>query len=82
MLVLSRKVDQSIEIDGRIKVKIVKIKGNRVTVGIDAPDDVAILRGELTDWLDPAFENRPEPQSEIVLRSIGDREVDSFAFAI
>jgi carbon storage regulator CsrA len=50
MLVLSRKVDESINIDGRIKIKIVKLKGNRVTIGIEAPDDVSILRGELGDW--------------------------------
>jgi len=56
MLVLSRKVDESIHIDGRIKIKIVKLKGNRVTIGIEAPDDVTILRGELGDWSELSFD--------------------------
>lgn len=47
MLVLSRKPGESIVIDGRITVTINRVSGNRVTVGIDAPSDVHILRGEL-----------------------------------
>ena len=50
MLVLSRKAGESIHIDGRIKVKILKLKGNQVRIGIDAPSDVAIVRSELGDW--------------------------------
>ena len=50
MLVLSRKSGESIVIDGRIEVKIVKLKGNQVRIGIEAPSDVPILRGELGDW--------------------------------
>jgi carbon storage regulator CsrA len=52
MLVLSRKADESIHIGGRIKIRIVKIKGNRVRIGIEAPEDVAIVRGELADLSD------------------------------
>jgi carbon storage regulator len=50
MLVLSRKAGESIHIDGRIKVKILKLKGNQVKIGIDAPSDVDIARNELCDW--------------------------------
>jgi carbon storage regulator CsrA len=49
MLVLSRKANEAIHIDGRIIIKIVKIKGNRVKIGIEAPEDVAIARGELDE---------------------------------
>jgi carbon storage regulator len=52
MLVLSRKVGEEIRIDGQIKVRIVKISGNRVRIGIDAPDDVQIIRQELNEWND------------------------------
>ncbi len=48
MLVLSRKVGDKLVIDGNITVEIVKIQGNRITLGIAAPADVKILRGELT----------------------------------
>ena len=47
MLVLSRKVDQEIVIDGNIRVRVLKVKGNTIRLGIDAPRDVHIARGEL-----------------------------------
>lgn len=47
MLVLSRKQSESIVIGDRITVTILRLKGNTVRVGIEAPDDVPILRGEL-----------------------------------
>jgi carbon storage regulator CsrA len=48
MLVLSRKVGETLLIDGNITVKVVRIQGNRITLGIEAPSDVKILRGELS----------------------------------
>lgn len=47
MLVLSRKVGEKLVIDGNITVEVVKIQGNRITLGLVAPADVKILRGEL-----------------------------------
>jgi len=48
MLVLSRKVGDKLVIDGNITVEVVKIQGNRISLGIVAPSNVKILRGELT----------------------------------
>ena len=47
MLVLSRKVGQEILIGDNVRITITKVSGNRVTLGIEAPDHVRILRGEL-----------------------------------
>ncbi len=47
MLVLSRKVNEEIIIDGRIRVQIVQVRGKTIRIGISAPSDVKILRGEL-----------------------------------
>ena len=47
MLVLSRKVGEKLVIDGNITVEVVRIQGNRVTLGLVAPANVKILRGEL-----------------------------------
>lgn len=49
MLVLSRKVGEKVVINGNVTVEIVRIQGNRITIGIEAPSDVKILRGELAE---------------------------------
>ena len=47
MLVLSRKESQRIRLGDSIVVTIVKISGDKVRVGIDAPTEVLVLRDEL-----------------------------------
>lgn len=47
MLVLSRKEGERIVIGDNITLVISKVNGNRVTIGIEAPRDVKIVRGEL-----------------------------------
>lgn len=49
MLVLSRRVGESIVIDDRITVTIVDIRGDKVRVGIEAPRDVPVHRKEVSD---------------------------------
>lgn len=59
MLVLSRKRNQSIQIAGGIEIRITKIKGNTVQLGIDAPPNVSIVRSELLEK-----ETTPSPRSQ------------------
>ncbi len=47
MLVLSRKAGQRIHIGDDVVVEIRRVAGNRVTIALEAPRDVRILRGEL-----------------------------------
>lgn len=47
MLVLSRKEGEKILIGDDIELEIVRISGNRITLGITAPNSVKILRSEL-----------------------------------
>src|SRR3954466_11185292 len=47
MLVLSRKVGERIHVGDNMVLEIRRIAGNRVTVALEAPRDVRILRGEL-----------------------------------
>jgi carbon storage regulator len=55
MLVLSRKNGESIRIGEEIEITVVGIEGNRIRLGIQAPQDVRVLRAELCvhqsqDW--------------------------------
>lgn len=47
MLILSRKLNESIVIDGRIVVKVVRVEGDVVKLGIQAPSDVPVHRQEV-----------------------------------
>src|SRR5262249_12920385 len=47
MLVLTRKLQQQIKIGEQITVTILRVKGNTVRVGITAPREVRVIRGEL-----------------------------------
>ena len=47
MLVLSRKEGEKLVIGDNISVVVTRVAGNRVTLGIEAPADVRIVRGEL-----------------------------------
>lgn len=47
MLILTRKKDESIIINGNIEVKILEIEDGKVSIGITAPKDVDIFRKEL-----------------------------------
>lgn len=49
MLILSRKSGESIVIDGRIKLTIVRVEGEAVKVGIEAPSQVPVHRQEVYD---------------------------------
>jgi len=47
MLVLSRKLDEEIVIGSNITIKVVRVIGNKVRLGISAPRSVKIRRGEM-----------------------------------
>jgi carbon storage regulator len=69
MLVLCRRPGEKVVIGNGITLTVVEVAGNKVRVGIDAPDDVRILRGELVggqdgpapghEPLDPDLAGRP-----------------------
>ena len=63
MLVLSRKKNESIVINGNIRIEVLQIKGKQIRLGITAPSSMKVLRGELP----------PRPEAG----KIGDRRTDS-----
>lgn len=56
MLVLSRKKNESIIIDGKIEIKIIEAEDGRVRIGIEAPKSIEIHRKEIFDLI--AEENK------------------------
>jgi carbon storage regulator len=51
MLVLSRKIGESIQIEGGIRVTVTEVRGGRVRLSIEAPLSVRVLRKEIADNL-------------------------------
>lgn len=51
MLILTRKSDESIIIGNNIKVKILKVQGNQVHLGIEAPRDLSVYREEIYEQI-------------------------------
>jgi carbon storage regulator len=47
MLVLTRRLGEEIVIDGNIRVTVVGVKGDKVRIGISAPDSVVVDRQEV-----------------------------------
>lgn len=64
MLVLTRKPDEQIRIGDDIVITIVRVKGNTIRVGIEAPKGVRVIRGELEG---KPKESAPSESSEIIL---------------
>ena len=65
MLVVSRRVDERIVVGDNITIVVNRIAGKRVTLGVEAPDDVRILRGEL----EPVAKAFDEPAEDRAGRS-------------
>jgi len=64
MLVLSRKQNQEIIIGDNIKITVLKMKGNTVRIGIEAPMDVSIRRGELPEKVTAVAEAKSNSSDE------------------
>ena len=64
MLVLSRKSNEAIVIDGKIRVTIVAIRGQCVKVGIDAPPSVPVHRSEVWQRIERETQTATFPTRE------------------
>ena len=59
MLVLTRKTGETISIDGNIVVQVVQVRGKQVRIGISAPKDKKVQRGELLPALNKVLMSKP-----------------------
>lgn len=81
MLVLSRKPGEQVVIDGGIVVTVTAIDGGRVKIGIEVPEDVSILRGELVDDQDVSvFSSQWRKADQVKLQAaLADADADAHA---
>ena len=73
MLVLARKLDESIVIGDKITVKVISVEKGVVKLGIDAPSDISIVRNELIEDVKDsniAASKRPSTQDLNVLSKL------------
>ena len=67
MLVLRRKVGESIVLAGVINISVLAVEGERVKIGINAPPDVTIVREELLRALSDTTSS-PDTSSSVQTR--------------
>lgn len=58
MLILTRKEGEALIIDNDVKIQVLAIKGNQVSIGIEAPDSVPIHREEIYKKIQQEQANR------------------------
>lgn len=68
MLVLARRVNESLMIGDEIEVKLLSIDGDTVRLGIEAPKDVLILRKELYSQVAEVNRSAVEASSEDIAK--------------
>jgi carbon storage regulator len=72
MLVLSRKQNERIRVGDSVVVTVVRVSGDKVRIGIEAPPNVRVLRDELDDSLgDVMLEAEAELPLTGLLRYVG-----------
>jgi carbon storage regulator len=60
MLVLSRKQNERIRVGESVVVTVVRVNGDKVRIGIEAPTDMRVLRDELEETGDVILEDSGE----------------------
>lgn len=64
MLVLTRKLGETIVIGDNIVVKVVDIHGKQIRLGIEAPTEITIFRGEIYERIKEEQRKSKESQEE------------------
>lgn len=77
MLILSRKPGETVVIDGRIRVKVIRVEGDVVKIGIEAPAEVSIHRQEVYDEIQRSNKEAAAPEQPIVPKILRNNKQNS-----
>ncbi len=73
MLVLSRKINESIVIDGRITVHVLRLEGEAVKLGVTAPLEIPVLRKEIYDEIQSSNREAVGVSRAVLKRVLGSK---------
>lgn len=68
MLILSRKVDEKIQIGNDILIQVISVSGDQVKIGVDAPKNVKVFRQEVFD--DIQRQNKEAAAGSVTLEAL------------
>ena len=71
MLVLTRRINESIVINDDVSVLVVEVRGDRVRLGIEAPKNVTVHRKEVYDVIRESDSDPPKKKKTAVNRNTG-----------
>ena len=64
MLILTRRIGESVMIDDEVKITVLGVKGNQVRIGIDAPKHVSVHREEIYMRILDEKQNKTDTSAE------------------
>ena len=80
MLVISRKPEEKLKIGESVYLTVLSVNGDKVTIGIQAPKDINILRGELLETIEYNKESSVQTIAGETIRDLAalirDKKVD------
>lgn len=66
MLILTRKMGETVSIGDDVTITVLAVKGSQVRLGIDAPRDVAVHRGEIRERIEQEEQDAASDPSDLL----------------
>ena len=71
MLILTRRVGETLMIGDQVSVTVLGVKGNQVRIGVNAPRDVAVHREEIFDRIQREHDHLPPLAADLTHSNAG-----------